>query len=104
MKKNIFYLFFLGIILSNCQQMNKEIDKVIHTKILYQSNEFTVYNDSVVQGTFVAKAISRDEIISNSCEREVALKFFQLFLFPGLIILIRPLKVKNLCILGSSFL
>jgi hypothetical protein len=65
MKKNIYYLLFSGIILSSCHQMNKEIDNVVNTKILYQSREFTVYNDSVVQGSFVAKALSRHHIISN---------------------------------------
>jgi hypothetical protein len=33
--------------------------------IIYQSKEFTVYRDSVVQDSFVAKAISRNEIVSN---------------------------------------
>ncbi|MEO6894940.1 MAG: hypothetical protein ABI136_07850, partial [Ginsengibacter sp.] len=65
MKKNTFLLFFFGILLTSCHQMNNEIDKVIHNTIIYQSKEFTVYRDSVVQDSFVARAISRNEIISN---------------------------------------
>jgi len=45
--------------------MKKAINKAINTKTLYQSEAFSVYGDSVVQGSFVAKAISREEIVSN---------------------------------------
>ena len=65
MNKNIFLVFFWGTLLIGCHQMNKAINKAINTKILYKSNEFTVYSDSVVQGSFVAKAISENEILSN---------------------------------------
>lgn len=37
----------------------------MRNNIIYQSNEFSVFGDSIVQGRFVAKAISRNEIISN---------------------------------------
>ncbi|MEO5908060.1 MAG: hypothetical protein ABIR50_05700, partial [Ginsengibacter sp.] len=33
--------------------------------IIYQSKEFSIYRDSVVQDSFVAKAISRTELVSN---------------------------------------
>ncbi len=33
--------------------------------IIYQSKEVSVYRDSVVQDSFVAKAISGNEIVSN---------------------------------------
>jgi len=45
--------------------MKKAIDKAINTKKLYESEAFSVYSDSVVQDSFVAKAISREEIVSN---------------------------------------
>lgn len=32
--------------------------------VIYSSEEFTVYTDSVVQGPFTAKAVSRDEIVT----------------------------------------
>jgi hypothetical protein len=65
MKKYSFTAIIIGIILTGCHDMKKAINKAINTKILYQSEAFSVYNDSVVQGSFVAKAISREEIISN---------------------------------------
>ena len=37
----------------------------MRNNIIYQSNEFSVFGDSIVQGRFVAKAISRNEIVSN---------------------------------------
>ena len=57
MKKNIFLVLIVGIILNSCNVMNNNV--------IYQSKEFSVYSDSVVQGKFVAKARSRDEIVSN---------------------------------------
>jgi len=45
--------------------MQNAIKKAINTKTLYQSEAFSVYSDSVVQDSFVAKAISREEIVSN---------------------------------------
>ncbi len=65
MNKSIFPVLIIGIILTSCHQMKKAINKAINTKTLYQSDAFSVYGDSVVQGTFVAKAISREEIVSN---------------------------------------
>jgi hypothetical protein len=37
----------------------------MRNNIIYQSNEFSVFGDSIVQGRFFAKAISRNEIVSN---------------------------------------
>ena len=37
----------------------------MRNNIIYQSNEFSVFGDSILQGRFVAKAISRNEIVSN---------------------------------------
>ena len=65
MKKSVFLITLLALILISCHEMKKEINNVIHTHSLYRSNEFSVYNDSVVQGPFVAIALSRNEIISN---------------------------------------
>ena len=63
MKKNIFFLLIVGIILSSCNMMNSATTN--NNNIIYQSKEFSVYRDSVVQDSFVAKAISRTEIVSN---------------------------------------
>jgi hypothetical protein len=57
MKKNSFFIIIFGIILNSCNVMNNNA--------IYQSKQFSVYRDSVVQGNFVAKALSRDELISN---------------------------------------
>lgn len=65
MNKNIFPAIIIGIILTGCHQMKRAINKAINTKTFYESNEFSVYADSVVQDSFVAKAISREEIVSN---------------------------------------
>ena len=65
MNKNLLSAIIFGIILTGCHQMKKAIDKAINTKKLYESEAFSVYSDSVVQGSFVAKAISRKEIVSN---------------------------------------
>src|SRR6185312_14310280 len=58
MNKNIFIVFIIGIIINSCKVMN-------NSNALYQSKEFSVYSDRVVQDTFLAKAISRNEIVSN---------------------------------------
>jgi hypothetical protein len=58
MNKNIFFILFIGIILNSCKVMN-------NTNAIYQSKEFSIFRDSVVQDSFVAKAISRNEIVSN---------------------------------------
>ncbi|MEO9145273.1 MAG: hypothetical protein ABI237_06910, partial [Ginsengibacter sp.] len=58
MKKNIFIVLIIGIILNSCKVMN-------NSNAIYQSKEFSVYRDSVVQDSFVAKAISRTELVSN---------------------------------------
>lgn len=58
MNKNIFLVFIIGIILNSCKVMN-------NNNAIYQSKEFSVYSDSIVQNSFVAKAISRNEIVSN---------------------------------------
>ncbi|MGN6195058.1 MAG: hypothetical protein ACTHOB_08970, partial [Ginsengibacter sp.] len=63
MKKNIFFLLIVGIILSSCNIMNSATTG--SNNIIYQSREFSVYRDSVVQDSFVAKAVSRTEIVSN---------------------------------------
>ncbi len=65
MKKSIFPAIVIGIILTGCNNMKSAIIKAINTKTLYQSEAFSVYGDSVVQGSFIAKAISRREIVSN---------------------------------------
>ncbi|MEO8820175.1 MAG: hypothetical protein ABI374_04980, partial [Ginsengibacter sp.] len=65
MKKSVFFSSLFGLILISCHEMKKEINNVINTHSLYRSNEFAVFNDSVVQGPFVAIALSRSEIISN---------------------------------------
>ena len=56
--KYILILLIIGTVLNSCKVMN-------NNHAIYQSKEFSVYGDSVVQDTFVAKAISRNEIISN---------------------------------------
>lgn len=48
----------IGTILNSCTVMDDN-------NIIYSSKEFSVFRDSVVQDSFVAKAISRNEIISN---------------------------------------
>ncbi|HET7118821.1 MAG TPA: hypothetical protein VFI29_20185, partial [Hanamia sp.] len=58
MNKNIFIVLIIGTILNSCKVMN-------NNNAIYQSKEFSVYRDSVVQDFFVAKAISRTEIVSN---------------------------------------
>ncbi|HZI68715.1 MAG TPA: hypothetical protein VFD44_03350, partial [Hanamia sp.] len=65
MNKNLFTAIVFGIILTGCHNMKSEINKVIHRKTIYESDQFSVYGDSVVQGSFTAKAISRNEIVSN---------------------------------------
>ena len=57
MKKYIFFIIIFGIILSSCN--------VLNNNVIYQSKQFSVYRDSVVQGNFTAKALSRDELVSN---------------------------------------
>ena len=63
MKKNISIFIAIGIILTSCNMMNSASNG--NQNIIYQSKEFSVYRDSVVQDSFVAKAISRNEIVSN---------------------------------------
>jgi hypothetical protein len=58
MKKNILLVFIIGTILIGCKVMNNQ-------NVIYQSKEFSLYRDSIVQDTFVAKAISATEIVSN---------------------------------------
>ncbi len=58
MSRNIFLIIIIGIILNSCQVTN-------NSNTIYQSKEFSVYRDSVVQDSFVAKAISRSELVSN---------------------------------------
>lgn len=58
MNKNIFLLILAGTIFNSCQVTNNE-------NVIYTSKEFSVYRDSVVQDSFVAKAISRNELVSN---------------------------------------
>ena len=65
MNKKTFSAIIIGIILTGCHGMENAINKAINTKKLYESEAFSVYGDSVVQGSFVAKAISREEIVSN---------------------------------------
>lgn len=65
MNKNIFPWIIIGIILTGCHGMKNVLNKKINSRALYQSEAFSVYNDSVVQDSFVAKAISREEIVSN---------------------------------------
>src|SRR6185437_9618739 len=63
MKKRLCIFVIIGIILSSCNLMNRATTN--NNNIIYQSKEFSVYRDSVVQDSFVAKAISRTEIVSN---------------------------------------
>jgi hypothetical protein len=63
MNKNICSIMIVGIILSSCNMMNSA--NTNNNSIICQSKEFSVYRDSVVQDSFVAKAISRTEIVSN---------------------------------------
>lgn len=63
MKKSLSIFTTIGIILSSCNMMNSASSST--NNLIYQSKEFSVYSDSVVQDSFVAKAISRDEIVSN---------------------------------------
>jgi hypothetical protein len=58
MIKNIFFVLIIGTILNSCKVMNNH-------NAIYQSKDFSVYSDSIVQDSFVAKAISRNEIVSN---------------------------------------
>ncbi|MEO9021402.1 MAG: hypothetical protein ABI237_05445 [Ginsengibacter sp.] len=58
MNRNIFLLILAGTIFNSCQVTN-------NTNVIYQSKEFSVYRDSVVQDSFVAKALSRNELVSN---------------------------------------
>jgi len=62
MKKKFSIFITIGIILTGCNTMNSVSGN--HT-VIYQSKEFSVYRDSVVQDSFVAKAISREEIVSD---------------------------------------
>src|SRR6185437_13177506 len=57
MYKSYFLLIISLILFNSCDLMRNNI--------IYQSNEFSVFGDSIVQGRFVAKAISRNEIVSN---------------------------------------
>ena len=57
MKKDIFFIVIFGALLSSCQVTNQNI--------IYQSKQFSVYRDSVVEGNFTAKALSRNELIPN---------------------------------------
>src|SRR6185312_9387212 len=63
MKTLSIFIIIIGIILSSCNMRNSAT--VNNKNILYQSKEFSVYSDRVVQDTFLAKAISRNEIVSN---------------------------------------
>ncbi len=65
MNKNLLYAIIIGIILTGCHGMKNAINKAINTKRLYESEAFSMFGDSVVQGSFVAKAISREEIVSD---------------------------------------
>ena len=58
MNKNMFLVLIIGTILNSCKVMN-------NNNAIFQSKEFSVYRDSVVQDSFVAKAISRTEIVSS---------------------------------------
>jgi hypothetical protein len=62
MKKKISIFITIGIILTGCNTMENVSS---NNTSIYQSKEFSVYRDSVVQDSFVAKAISRNEIVSN---------------------------------------
>lgn len=62
MQKNILIILGFGIILNSCNSMNSTPP---NNDLIYQSKQFSVYRDSVVQDSFVAKAISRHEIVSN---------------------------------------
>ncbi len=57
MKKAIFLLIVPIFLFISCTLMTNNV--------IYQSNEFSVFGDSVVQGQFVASAVSRNEILSN---------------------------------------
>ncbi|HEY5370216.1 MAG TPA: amylo-alpha-1,6-glucosidase [Hanamia sp.] len=57
MKKALSLLIVPIILFNSCTLMTNNI--------IYQSNEFSVFGDSVVQGKFVASAVSRSEILSN---------------------------------------
>lgn len=57
MKKYILIIMVLCYILNSCSVTNKTV--------LYQLKEFTVYRDSVNAGPYTAKAISRNEIVSD---------------------------------------
>lgn len=48
----------IGTILNSCAVMD-------NNNVIYHSKEFSIYRDSVVQDSFVAKAISRTELLSN---------------------------------------
>src|SRR6185312_4260576 len=63
MNQNICCLIIVGIILNSCNMMNSATTH--NNDVIYKSKEFSVYSDSVVQDSFVAKAISRTEIVSN---------------------------------------
>ncbi|MGN6539711.1 MAG: hypothetical protein ACTHKY_02770, partial [Ginsengibacter sp.] len=64
MKKTVsIFIISIGIILTGCNIMNSATTN--NNNIIYQSKEFSVYRDSVVQDSYVAKAISRTEIVSN---------------------------------------
>lgn len=65
MNMKLFSVIIIGTILTACHGMKSAINKAINTKRLYESEAFSVYGDSVVQDSFVAKAISREEIVSN---------------------------------------
>lgn len=71
MNKNIFPWIIIGIILTGCHGMKNVLNKKINARALYQSEAFSVYKDSVVQDSFMAKAISREEIVSNYISRGI---------------------------------
>lgn len=56
MRKYLSLVVALVVGLTACKQQNK---------VLYQSDEFTVYADKVVQGNFEAKVLSPEHIVSN---------------------------------------
>jgi hypothetical protein len=55
MKKHLLLPMISILLFASCQQ----------DKHLYQSEKFTVYADRVVQGTYTAKVVSADEIVSD---------------------------------------
>lgn len=57
------FLLILGTIISSCNIVSNTSNT--NNDVIYQSKEFSVYRDSIVQDTFVAKAVSRNEIVSN---------------------------------------